>query len=96
MPIKKYTHDPISFSFQTTSHFVPSENRTVSFNRTVARAKTTPLRSDPLYSQITMIIMLVFSGVLPLCILIFLNTKIYVAIRTRNQRLTTMSSKQRR
>ncbi len=43
-----------------------------------------------------MVIMLLFSGVIPLCILIFLNTRIYVAIRTRNQRLVTMSSKQRR
>ena len=43
-----------------------------------------------------MIVMLVVGGVIPLVVLIVLNTKIYVAIRERSQRLATMTSRQRR
>lgn len=43
-----------------------------------------------------MITMLVVSGIIPLVVLIVLNTRIYLVIRLRNQRLLTMSSKQRR
>ena len=43
-----------------------------------------------------MVTMLVVSGVIPLTVLIALNTRIYVAIRTRSQRLATMTSRQKR
>ena len=40
--------------------------------------------------------MLIVGGVIPLVVLIALNTKIYLAIRERTQRLATMTSRQRR
>ena len=43
-----------------------------------------------------MITMLIVGGVIPLVVLIALNTKIYLAIRERTQRLATMTSRQRR
>jgi hypothetical protein len=43
-----------------------------------------------------MVTILLFSGVIPLTVLIVLNTRIYVAIRNRMQRLLTMTTKQRR
>jgi hypothetical protein len=43
-----------------------------------------------------MVILLLFSGVIPLVALVVLNTRIYVAIRNRTKKLVTMSSKQRR
>ena len=46
--------------------------------------------------QITMVTMLLFTGIIPLLVLIVLNTRIYCAIRTRTQKLQSMSSKQRR
>jgi hypothetical protein len=46
--------------------------------------------------QVTMVTMLIVSGVIPLTVLIALNTRIYVAIRTRTQRLATMTMRQRR
>ena len=43
-----------------------------------------------------MILMLVVGGVIPLVVLIVLNTKIYIAIRERAERLAQMTSRQRR
>ena len=43
-----------------------------------------------------MFVMLAVNGVIPLTVLIVLNTLIYMAIRTRTQRLATMTSRQRR
>ncbi|TRY79518.1 hypothetical protein TCAL_11677 [Tigriopus californicus] len=73
-----------------------NKNQSDTINVTYAMASTTELRSDLVYSQITMVTMLLIGGIIPLVVLTFLNTRIYIAIRTRTQRLLTMSSKQRR
>ena len=87
---------PINLTYrQVHSYFADGANRTL--NVTMAKASTTALRRDPLYSQITMIHDAARQPAsIPLVVLIVLNTRIYVAIRTRTQRLLTMSSKQRR
>jgi len=61
-----------------------------------AIAKSTPLREDPLYTQVMMVLMLVVNGVLPLMVLIVLNTKIYWAIKERMRRLASLTSRQKR
>ena len=43
-----------------------------------------------------MIIMQLMTGIIPLVVLIALNTKIYLAIRERMRMLASMSSNQRR
>ena len=48
------------------------------------------------FLQITIVTMLLFTGIIPLLVLIVLNTRIYCAIRTRTQKLQQMTSKQRR
>ena len=60
-----------------------------------AIAKSTPLREDPLYTQVMMVLMLVVNGVLPLMVLIVLNTKIYWAIKERMRRLASLTSRQK-
>ena len=61
-----------------------------------AIAKPTPLREDTVYTQVTMVLMLVVNGVLPLLVLIVLNTKIYWAIKERMRRLASLTSRQKR
>ncbi len=43
-----------------------------------------------------MVIMLVVGGVIPLIVLVVLNTKIYLAIKERTRRLATLTSRQKR
>jgi len=56
----------------------------------------TDLRKDPIYSKFTMIMLLFLNGLLPLLLLIILNTKIYLAIKERTRRLASLTSRQRR
>jgi hypothetical protein len=43
-----------------------------------------------------MVTMLLVGGVIPLVVLIALNTKIYIAIKERLRRLATLTSRQKR
>ena len=61
-----------------------------------AVAEATPLRKDAIYAQVSMVLLLVVNGVLPLVVLIVLNTKIYLAIKERMRRLASLTSRQKR
>jgi len=71
-------------------------NSTHTENITMAFPATTDLRKDPLYIQVTMAVTNVVSYVVPLLVLIVLNTKIYLAIKERTRRLASLTSRQRR
>ena len=66
----------------------------VTFEKVTAKATT--LRKDPIYTDVTMVMLLVVNGVLPLVVLIVLNTKIYLAIKERMRRLASLTSRQKR
>lgn len=75
---------------------VKAFNETYNETIQIVYPDVTDLRKDRHYVQVTMAVTNVVSYVVPLVVLIVLNTKIYLAIKERTRRLASLTSRQRR